>query len=55
MGRQHGRQLGTNIVARDTALASIRSQAISKALTVAGTFAAKLNGMSLGTTALRHR
>ena len=41
MDRQHGRRLGINTAARDMALASIRSQAISKVLTAVGIFAAK--------------
>jgi hypothetical protein len=41
MGRQHGRQLGINTAALDMALASTRSQAISKVLTALGTFAVR--------------
>jgi hypothetical protein len=41
MDRQHGRQLGINTAALDMALASTRSQVISKVLTASGTFAAR--------------
>jgi hypothetical protein len=41
MDHQRGRQLGINIAAPDMALASIRSQAISKVLTALGTFAVR--------------
>jgi hypothetical protein len=41
MDRQHGRRLGINTAALDMALASTRSQAISKVLTVVGIFAAR--------------
>jgi hypothetical protein len=41
MDHQHGRRLGINTAALDMALASIRSQAISKVLTVVGIFAAR--------------
>jgi hypothetical protein len=41
MDHQHGRQLGINTAALDMALASTRSQVISKVLTASGTFAAR--------------
>jgi hypothetical protein len=41
MDRQHGRRVGINTAVRDMALASIRSQAISKVLMAVGTFAAR--------------
>jgi hypothetical protein len=44
MDRQRGRRVGINTAALDMALASIRSQAISKVLTAVGIFAARVIG-----------
>jgi hypothetical protein len=48
MDRQHGRQLGINTAALDMALASTRSQAISKVPTAAGTFVARTLKSDIG-------